>query len=257
MAQRNDNADNLSLRNNDSLLTSRIEDYVKGFGNTLQICIPVIVDDVIEDNWPKVKVKPLVNIPVFDSVKHKVEYDEPPTFLVNVYHFGNDAWHLVFPIRKGMTGWVISSDKDAYAARKANSNIDVEENIGNVDPASLDMGQYTQGFFIPDRWMPVPDPEEGLDYHRGIKDDNDDFRDCFGIQLKDKKVGIYLHDDASFTVISNDTKIRLDGESVKIEAAGGGISLDSEGSITFKDKQFQGIDVLAPGGSVKTIWAFA
>lgn len=177
-------------------LPAAIRQAIKDFGIALQICIPVIVTNEYDPKTDLVRVKPIPDkVGSSDGEESVEEWDEFP---VHPYRLGFGKFHLVGNIEVGSTGWVFSSDRDTKQARTDNSKVDISSNVGHGKPVSTDMGQYTQGFFLPDRWGPS-DKDGGDKFHLGWKE----YASQFGLRIGDKKIGIFVDEDGVVTIVNN------------------------------------------------------
>lgn len=219
-------------------LAVAIEEYVGRTLMGLQVCVPVIVTEDFNPETNKVKVRPIVKA-AYHMDDNTVEYEDEKEFNVYVKHWGIGNAVLVFPVKKGMTGWVIASDKDTYNSRKENSNIAVENNTGASKPASTDGGSYGQGYFIADRWLPSISAGAEDPYFEAFGDD----KDACGIRLIDKKLGVFFGSDGSISIEQNDgdgikkVQITLDDvqpdDDVKLRETWI-VEAPSSGTLTFK-----------------------
>lgn len=146
------------------------------FGETLfkrlECCTPAIVEEYYPD-MGMARVRPLV-MQVMAS--GQATPCMPLTVSVMQHQAGNFLMHC--PLTPGDTGWLIAADKDTSAVRQRNSCIAGEGageigfqdsngrilvNAGPQRPNTFARHQYSQGFFIPDRWGGILLPERVRD----------------------------------------------------------------------------------------------
>lgn len=188
-----------------------IANAINKFGQDLQICIPVIATEDYDPNKNTVKVVPVTKHAFIQN--DEIFQQEADEFEVSVKRFGVGNFVMVFPVKKGMTGWVFSSDRDTHGIKEPNSHVNLEDNEGPQEISSFDMGKYTQGFFIPDRWISDETPESRLGYKEKEDSETNNFSDCIGINLINEegdKRGIYLSDSLVVTVFNKDVAAELD-----------------------------------------------
>lgn len=192
-------------------IPTAIANAIRKFGQNLQICIPVIVTEDYDPESDIVKVVPLTRRAF--SMDGDIIQKNADEFSVAVMRFGVGKFLFVYPIKKGTTGWVFSSDRDTYGIKEKNSFIDIGKNEGPQDISSFDMGKYTQGFFIPDRWIQNESNKTRIGHVSDEEDDEYDFSMCLGINLlneDDKNRGIYLSDDCKATILNDKNQIIVD-----------------------------------------------
>ena len=212
-----------------------VQNVIKVFGAKLQIHIPVVVTEDYDPETDLVEVQPIMT-KAFDEESETV-YEEWSKFNVHVAHFGIEGLLFVFPVKKGMTGWVMSSDRDVFKSREENSNVNYEDNQGPSDPSSFDMGRYTQGIFVPDRWFPEKS-KYGIGYGADEGTEEDGHEDDIGVRMintDDDKGGIFLNKTGVLFIEKNEKKIRIDlsGEekiSVKTKIGESEINVDIDAS---------------------------
>ena len=192
-------------------IPTAIANAIRKFGQDLQVCIPAIVTEDYDPESDLVRVVPLTKRAF--SVDGNVVQEKADEFTVAVKRFGIGKFLCVYPIKKGTTGWVLSSDRDTYGIKDKNSFIDIGKNEGPQDISSFDMGRYTQGFFVPDRWIPEEVYKSRLG-HASLEDDDEyDFSISLGINLlneEGKKRGVYLSDDCKATILNEKNQIIVD-----------------------------------------------
>lgn len=192
-------------------IPTAIANAIRKFGQDLQVCIPAIVTEDYDPETDLVKVVPLTKRAF--SLDGNVVQEEADEFTVAVKRFGIGKFLCVYPIKKGTTGWVFSSDRDTYGIKEKNSFIDIGKNEGPQDISSFDMGKYTQGFFIPDRWVSEEAYKSRLGHASQEENDEYDFSTSLGINLlneEDKKRGVYLSDDCKATILNDKNQVVVD-----------------------------------------------
>jgi len=186
-----------------SNLDVAIAAYVDDFGRRLKICVPVIVKEDYDSKKDLVKVQCVVKR-AYGKDK-AVAYEEFEPFKVHPFHFAFGSFHLVTPIKKGMTGWVISADRDPTKAREENGEKEIGSNKGPSLPTITTMGLYEKGFFVPDRWF----KDASAEYRKGFGD----YVEQTGLRLNDKKIGLFLSEEGVLTIVNNDEsekKLKID-----------------------------------------------
>lgn len=192
-------------------IPTAISNAIRKFGQDLQVCIPVIVTEDYDPETDLVKVVPLTKHAF--SVDGNVVQKEADEFTVAVKRFGIGKFLCVYPIKIGTTGWVFSSDRDTYGIKEKNAFIDIGKNEGPQDISSFDMGKYTQGFFVPDRWVSEEAYKSRLGHVSQEDNDEYDFSTSLGINMlndEDKKRGMYLSDDCKATILNDKNQVVVD-----------------------------------------------
>lgn len=192
-------------------MATAIANAIRKFGQDLQVCIPAIVTEDYDPETDLVKVVPLTKRAFSDN--GNVVQKEADEFTVAVKRFGIGKFLCVYPIKKGTTGWVFSSDRDTYGIKEKNAFIDIEKNEGPQDISSFDMGKYTQGFFVPDRWVSEEAYKSRLGHASQEDNEEYDFSTSLGINLlndEDKKRGMYLSDDGKATILNDKNQVSVD-----------------------------------------------
>lgn len=192
-------------------MATAIANAIRKFGQDLQVCIPAIVTEDYDPETDLVKVVPLTKRAF--SLDGNVIQEKADEFTVAVKRFGIGKFLCVYPIKKGTTGWVFSSDRDTYGIKEKNAFTDIEKNEGPQDISSFDMGKYTQGFFIPDRWVSKEAYKSRLGHASQEDNDEYDFSTSLGINLlndEDKKRGMYLSDDCKATILNDKNQVVVD-----------------------------------------------
>lgn len=133
----------------------------------LNICTPATVAKV-DDNGV-VYVIPLVKQVLID--KSTRDRRVVRTTLATCQHGG---FYQHVPVFVGDTGWLISADRDTTIVKEQNSSIQEESsgigsekdsgtrdgNQGPQKPQTIFMHNFSQGFFLPDKWGGVPMPDD-------------------------------------------------------------------------------------------------
>lgn len=225
-------------------IPTAIANAIRKFGQDLQICIPVIVTEDYDPESNIVKVVPLTRRAF--SMDGDIVQKNADEFSVAVMRFGVGKFLFVYPIKKGTTGWVFSSDRDTYSIKEKNSFIDISKNEGPQDISSFDMGKYTQGFFIPDRWIPDESYKTRIGHVSDEEDDEYDFSDCIGFNLLNDdnlNKGVYISDDLKITLLNDKKRMEVDASAeysiateMKIEGSSARAVFDGESlNVTLSD----------------------
>lgn len=154
---------------NSETLTTVLHTFGETLRKELQCCTPAIVEEYYPEQG-KVKVLPLVM-----TVLSNDQAIPSLPYTVNVIQHQSGNFFVHMPLAKGDTGWLIASDQDTthvknfnkYIAGEGAGEYGVTDSAGHVltnagpqRPNTYLRHQYSQGFFIPDKWGGISIPEE-------------------------------------------------------------------------------------------------
>lgn len=119
-------------------------------------CEPAKVVKVYSDGT--VLVQPLIKI--VDDNKEKGTRTEKAVdpIRVSIHNANHGGFYVEHPIMEGETGWVFAPDRNTSLVRQYNSSDFPDKNAGAQTPNNdKNLHKSHFGFFIPDRWITVPE----------------------------------------------------------------------------------------------------
>lgn len=152
-------------------LLSIVSEIIRGAAMRNHSCMPGIVEQYDRERH-MVAVRPLVNRVSYDGEDHERE-----VLWVTLHRFQVGGFLIDLPVFVGDVGWLIGCDRDAQAAKMANSKIQEKDtckmkdgemdygrgNQGPQAPSVYDFHSFNSGFFIPDSWATIKIPEKYRD----------------------------------------------------------------------------------------------
>lgn len=140
-------------------LNGFISEILKGESVVQERAIPAIVLSC-DNKSGTATVMPIV-ARVGDTKDGEVLVDRP-SCTVKVVRIRHGGFKISIPVKRGDTGWLVASDRNASSAMSAAADHNADEEFVQVRPDDLSVSKFANGFFIPDNWGVDESAEDGV-----------------------------------------------------------------------------------------------
>ena len=233
-------------------LNGFISEILKGEGVIQERAIPAIVLSC-DNKSGTATVMPIV-ARVGDTKDGEVLVDRP-SCTVKVVRIHHGGFKISIPVKRGDTGWLIASDRNASSAMSAAADHNANEEFKQMRPNDLSVSKFANGFFIPDNWSVDESAEDDVlsieseDGKRRIRISGSSIEINNGdssakvksssISASTKTASVVVGDGSASMNVGKSI-VRVTGSDISIDGSNGGASItESATSIRFGDESLR------------------